>query len=366
MAGAELDSAAGFGTLLSAATRLRLAGGSATGATGFALDRAYLKLDLDPFSIQIGRDALALGPSVRSALMVSENAVPQDGVRLRLRPVALPFVPFIRFSAFYFLDRLREPQTFRGTLLDLVRGQFDFGDRVQLGGSRSLQLGGDGAPNYGGLEGFILEHFGRTRPGDNAGVENNRLSFDLSVRIPELRAARLYYELAFEDTRARFLNALEYDADHLLGLEVRALNAGPFRRLFVELEHTDYVSQEHSVFLTGMTNAGRTIGSALGPDGTSLWVRTDLQLGALQLSPWAEWLRFVSDLYGQTQAQGVFVTKVGPQEHRQRLGVDAFLPLRKDLQLSASFFGERIGNTDLVNGSTSFGAGMRAALIWTR
>src|SRR5438094_740110 len=83
--------------------------------------------------------------------------------------------------------------------LDSARAQLDFGDRVQLGGSRMLMLGGEGAPDYGGFTDFILEHFGRTHETPTGTAENNRLSFDLSVRLPELRGARLYYEIAFED-----------------------------------------------------------------------------------------------------------------------------------------------------------------------
>src|SRR5258708_34734074 len=131
--------------------------------------------------------------------MVSDNAVPQDGIRAQLHPVALPFAPWLRVSLFYFLDRLRGPQTFRGTLLDCTRAQLDFADRVQLGGSRLLQLGGDGAPDFGGFTGFILEHFGRGRGGGGVGTaEDNPLLFDLSIRFPELPRARLYYEIAFE------------------------------------------------------------------------------------------------------------------------------------------------------------------------
>src|SRR5439155_22169165 len=43
-AGIELDSAAGYGDLLTAATRIRLAGGSAQNADGLEIERAYLKL----------------------------------------------------------------------------------------------------------------------------------------------------------------------------------------------------------------------------------------------------------------------------------------------------------------------------------
>ena len=362
----ELDSEAGWGSLLTAATRARASAGTDRYASQLILDRAYLRFTAGPFLLQIGRDALALGPAVRAGLMVSSNAAPQDGIRAQLKPVALPFAPDIRISLLYFLDRLRDPQRFHGTLLDCTRAQLDFWNRVQLGGSRLLQIGGDGAPYYGGFTGFILEHFGRTREGVAQGTaENNRLSFDLAIRIPELRGARLYYEIAFEDTRKAFWNSVRYDADHLVGIELADLKLGAWRRLFIELEHTGWVSQEHSVFNTGMTNAGRTLGSALGPDGTSLWLRADFEAGRLVLSPWVEWLRFSGDQYGSDQTRGVFVTVVGPIEHRQRLGADTQVALTQSLALSGGVFGERIGNADLVNGSTKYSGGLRAALTWT-
>ena len=362
----ELDSEAGWGSLLTAATRARASAGTDRYASQLILDRAYLRFTTGPFLLQIGRDTLALGPAVRAGLMVSRNAAPQDGIRAQLKPVALPFVPGIRLSLLYFLDRLRDPQRFHGTLLDCTRAQLDFWDRVQLGGSRLLQIGGDGAPYYGGFTGFVLEHFGRAREGVAQGTaENNRLSFDLAIRIPELRGARLYYEIAFEDTRKAFWNSVRYDADHLVGIELADLKLGAWRRLYIELEHTGWVSQEHSVFTTGMTNAGRTLGSALGPDGTSLWLRADFEAGRLVLSPWVEWLRFSGDRYGSDEARGVFVTVVGPIEHRQRLGADAQVALTQSLALSGGVFGERIGNADLVNGSTKYSGGLRAALTWT-
>ncbi|HZX97526.1 MAG TPA: capsule assembly Wzi family protein [Myxococcales bacterium] len=359
----ELDSAAGWGNLLTAAVRLRASGGSASYASEVAVDRAYLKLETGPLALQAGRDVLAVGPSSRAGLMVSRNAAPQDGVRVQLHPVRIPFLPATKISFFYFLDRLREPQRFRGTIADLARAQLDFGDRIQLGGSRMLEVGGQGAPNYGGLSGFVKEHFGR---GGTGVAENNRLSFDLAVKLPELKGTRVYYEIAFEDTRKEFFpNSVQYDADHLIGVEVRGLRVGPLRRAFLELEHTGWVSQEHSTFTSGMTNAGHTFGSALGPDGGSLWIRADLQLGAILLSPWTEWLRFVSDTYATDDARGVFVTHSGELEHRQRVGADLQMPIAGIVLLTAGAFGERIGNADLVTGQTKYSAGLHVQLTFT-
>src|SRR5205085_4348403 len=82
------------------------------------------KLEYGPLLAQFGRDVLVLGPAVRGALMVSSNAAPQDGFRIQLRPVQLPLIP-MKLSLFYFIDRLRAPQRFPGTIADCMRIQFD-------------------------------------------------------------------------------------------------------------------------------------------------------------------------------------------------------------------------------------------------
>jgi len=276
-----------------------------------------------------------------------------------VHPIAL--TPWLRASLFYTLDVLRDPQTFSGTLMDLARLQVDLFDHLQLGGSRMLELGGDGAPDYGGLWGFVNEHFGRSLHIRAGGAENNRLALDAALRLPWL-GARLYAEITWEDTRSPFLNSAYYDADHLLGLELRSL-PGPLRRLFFEALQTSWISQEHGQFTSGLTNAGRTLGSALGPDGLSLWVRADLALGGAQLSPWFEWLRYSSDVYDVTDADGVFVIKRGPQEHRQRLGADLRLTAL-GLDWSAGLSGERTAGAGFVPGDTRFSLGARLLVAW--
>src|SRR2546428_12743560 len=89
----ELDSEAGWGSLLTAATRARASAGTDRYASQLILDRAYLRFTAGPFLLQIGRDTLALGPAAPAGRMVSRNAAPQDGIRAEPKPRALPFVP---------------------------------------------------------------------------------------------------------------------------------------------------------------------------------------------------------------------------------------------------------------------------------
>ena len=51
-------------------------------------------------------------------------------------------------------------------------------------------------------------------------------------------------------------------------------------------------------------------------------------------------------------------------EHRQRLGADLQAQLAPGWQLSGGLFAERVGNADLIEGSTRLNAGLRAALTY--
>src|SRR5437868_420740 len=298
--GVELDSSAGYGTWVSAFTRVRVMTGTHDYAEGLELDRAYLNFELGPLALEAGRDLQVLGPASRSALMLSNNVAPLDQVRISTsHPLNVlgENGSLLRFSARYFVARLRDPQRFHGTLLTGARAQLDWFDGLEFGGTRLLQLGGEGAPDFGGLGGFIKEHFIRQSGPTGVGVSNNRLSFDASYAFRSLRGARLYYELAFEDNRRQFFNTLEYQTDHLLGLEVTELDAAGRYGLLLEVQRTGFDSHEHSLFTTGMTNAGRTLGSALGPDAWSVYARGRIDLTRASLSPWLEWAHFASDTY---------------------------------------------------------------------
>ena len=131
-----------------------------------------------------------------------------------------------------------------------------------------------------------------------------------------------------------------------------------------EYLRTSRISQEHGTFTTGLTNAGRTLGSAEGPDALSLWLRADLALGTAQVSPWCEWLRYSSDLYRVTDADGVSVIGLGPQEHRQRAGVDARFDVL-GLAFSGGLFAERIGGAGYRVGAPRYSAGGRLLVSWS-
>ncbi|GAC1348249.1 MAG: hypothetical protein NVSMB23_28950 [Myxococcales bacterium] len=360
----EVDASAGFGRVLSATVRARLDLGNHGYAALAALDRASFKAQLGAVSLEAGRDVLALGPSFRGGLLWSRHAAPLDQLRVRLRPVALPFLDgdALRVSLLYFIGRLRQPVGRDGALVDGTRFQFDLFNRVQLGASRLLLFGGDGAPDVS-FSDFVVEHLHARYPG-GVPLGDNRVSADVAVSAPELWGARAYLEIAFEDFRRKFLNVLQIDTDYLAGLELRALPAGPLRRVFVEAATTGQVSEESPEWLTGFGGAGRPFGTPLGPTAQSVYLRGEFELPRARVSPWAEVLRFRNDTYVRNNdgAGGSRLDRVGTAERRGRLGLDVALPVSPSLSLDVTAFAERVWNSELVAGATRWNGGIVTAI----
>ena len=362
-AGVELDSAAGYGRWVSAFTRLRLEGGNHDYSRGFELDRAYLNAELGPVALEAGRDVQKLGPGARTSLMLGENAAPLDHVRISTsHPLELG-TEAVRLSLRYFVARLRDPQRFHGTLLTGARAQLDLFEGLQLGGTRLLELGGDGAPSFTFGQ-FVLEHLFRQGSSQGAGISNNRLSFDAAYTAKSLRGTRVYLELAFEDTRSQFLNTLEFDTDYLAGIEAPDLDGTKRLGLLVEVQRTGRSSQEHSTFTTGMTNLGRTLGSPLGPDTLSAFAQGRFDTDAASFAPWVEVARLSSDVYTATESGPVVRIRKGPAEKRLRGGIQASAPLRERVLLRVEGFAERVFTAGFDPATAAFNAGVMASLVW--
>jgi Capsule assembly protein Wzi len=302
----ELDSAGGYGEWLSFQSRLRARTG--TSNYGNDVDIDHLNVDLHPgsFRFEVGRDLLQLGPKSHTQVGWGDNAPPLDLVRASYENK--------RGGLMYIVGRLRDPQTFSGSLVTIARGELVLGP-VRLGAMQLLELEGDGAPHLGPWA-FIEEHFTRgdasAGPGDSS---NRRVGVDIDWQSS---FARFYYELMFEDWRRQFADALRYDADHVLGLE----RAG----LVIEWQSTGFRSMEHTPRVTGFTNAGRVVGSPLGPDAEALYVAQQLRVSkpeaemTITVAPWVEVVRLSSATYSYGLDQPIDRVTAGQAEMRYRVG----------------------------------------------
>lgn len=338
----ELDSRAGYSDWLSGGTRLRARLGAGAYGTDLDVDRAHVDAHVRGFGFEVGRDVFALGPGAHTNVGWSDNAPPLDFARARYATS--------RGGLFYLVGRLRGPQTYPGTLVTIARGEVRLGP-VTLGGMQLLQLEGEGAPHLGPWA-FVEEHVTRGDPSASpTDSSNRRVGLDASWRITGFGGARFYYELMFEDWRRQFVDALRYDADHVVGLE--------FPAVLFEWQKTGFRSMEHTPRITGFTNAGRTVGSPLGPDAQALYV----SLREHAITPWAELARLASDTYTYDFHQPIVRTSDGLAEFRIRVGVRGSRALSSHLRLDARALTETIFNIGFVH-ADRHGVGIELVLVW--
>jgi hypothetical protein len=365
----ELDTSAGYGRWVSAFMRVLLPMGSTNYNLGPHLERGYVNAELGPVAVEIGRDVLVLGPGQRAQMMVSEHAAPLDLVRISTsHPLKIPRIP-VAVEALLAVGRLRDPQRFHNTLVTVMRLQLDLFDQFELGATHLLQLEGDGGP-YLSFGDAIAEHFRRKGliPGGDytQDYSNRRLSFDSAYTFKFLRGARIYYELAFEDLRQQIVDAWVYDGDHLAGVHLAALTKSGKHGLTVEFQHIGSVSQTHNTYTSGLTNAGLTLGTPLGPDSWSLFAggRVDLPHHAW-LQPWVEFVRRSSDTYVHVDYGPIYRSAYGNEETRIRLGAQAQLMLCPAVRLNARVLYEHVDAFQFVPGATRDNGGGELAVTWT-
>ena len=339
----ELDTRAGYGSWVTAASRLRLRTGTSRYGSGFDVDRLHVDGAFSTVRLKVGRDVLVLGPG-RTQLGWGDNAVPLDQARVDAR-IGLA-------SGTYVLGRLRDPQTYPGDLVSIARGQLDLGS-VSVAGMQMLQLDGDGAPGFGFVD-FILEHFRRRDASASAtDSSNRRVGADVTWHIAGFGGARLYYEIMFEDWRKHFVDAIRYDADHVVGFANRDV--------LVEWQKTGVRSQEHTPRVTGFTNAGRVVGSPLGPDAESVWAGAQRGL----VRPWAEVVRFSSDTYKFIVDGPILHETRGVAEWRFRLGGTTEVPIRPGLVADVRAWVEHVEHLGFVVGQRRENVGVIGSVVWT-
>jgi hypothetical protein len=352
---AELDAAAGYGAWAAGAVRLRAQTGSDRYATALDLDRAYVNAELGPIAAELGRDAFALGPATHTQLGWGTNAPPLDHVRLSgARPLGLP--GRVHLNALYVLGRLAAPQTYPGNLVSIARAQLDIDDRFELGAMQLLMLGGDGAPGLGFWD-FVLEHVRRrdlsAGPNDSS---NRRVGLDVAAHIAGFGGARITYQLMFEDLRKHLVDAVRYDADHVLGVTTRWLA--------VEWQKTGVRAYEHIPRLTGFTTGGRIVGDPLGPDAQAVFIGGRIPTRWGVVMPWTEVARLATDRYTFVESGPILRISGGATELRFRIGARARIRLGHGLELDPEAALEDVERASFVPGARHINAMFRAALVW--
>src|SRR5450755_4403443 len=139
----EVNSAGGYGEWLTVESRLRVRTGTSNYGNDVDIDHLHVDLHAKGYRFEVGRDVLRLGPQSHTQVGWGDNAPPLDLVRASYENE--------RGGLMYVVGRLRDPQTFSGSLVTIARGELVLGP-VRVGGMQLLELEGDGAPHLGPWE----------------------------------------------------------------------------------------------------------------------------------------------------------------------------------------------------------------------
>jgi hypothetical protein len=94
-----------------------------------------------------------------------------------------------------------------------------------------------------------------------------------------------------------------------------------------------------------MTSGGHTVGSALGPDATSLYASPRLRVrDTVVLTPWTELIRIGSNTYAFPEEDAITSASAGLAEIRWRAGLGALAFLNRGFWLDAGGFFEHVHN----------------------
>lgn len=148
-------------------------------------------------SVQIGKLSTWYGPARHGSLILTNNAAPYPGVRIR-NPEPIPLTGWFRFLGnvqydFFAARMEKKPlyshSTFVGTRLAARPKPW-----LELGLTRVLHYGGDGRSN--GLSEFLTDYGGKNHPSDRS---NTLAGYDVTLTLPfRVQPVQIYWDRAGE------------------------------------------------------------------------------------------------------------------------------------------------------------------------
>jgi len=324
---------------------------------GFSLDKdtshgrllsGYGKLAFANTELEVGRDSLWWGPGFRGSMSFSNNASPLDQVRLSsAEPFRLPWLLSYLgpVKASLFIAQLEEDRDLSRAKVSGWRFGFAPSRFVELGFNRMFQFGGKGRGtlNPGQFLGLLVTQ-GSDIGGKTTNV-NNVMSFDGTIRIPDVekyiliaRDAAFYFDFGWDDTL--FGLFVPDKPGGIVGTYLAGILGDPKLDLRIEYAKTSDIQFTHSRYTSGFTYRGSPLSHFVGTDGTEIysrvsrWLRPDLLVG-LQVSR-AEVGSPLRDLLS------------APREKRDSFGVDVSYRVSSDSSIFLGYDFTRVRDRGFI------------------
>jgi hypothetical protein len=318
------------------------------------LIEGYGKVRGGPVELVAGREALWWGPGFHGSMLLSNNALGLDMVRLQTaNQVTLPWV--FRYlgpmKLAWFFGQFEEERDFPRTKLMGFRVDLAPVSWLELGFARTFMFGGDGRPQPPVYQWPALLVYSSDNNASNFSG-NNLFQIDASVRLanvgkylPFVRDVELYFDVGVDDTCCETA-FIPLKPGGLVGLYLPNLFQSPDTTFRVEYSRTTSFNFTHSTYTDGYVRKGQVMSHFEGTSGEDLFFRLTQRLKP-QLMVGIE-----VDLArrGQTQAGLAFSTK----EINRHFGVDLSYQHSKNLSLQLGARLEWVRNRDFVAGDNDF------------
>jgi hypothetical protein len=149
------------------------------------------------FSVQAGKISTWYGPGRNGALILTNNAAPYPGVRLR-NPEPIPLTGWFSFLGNvqydFFAARMEKTPQFSHHTFVGMRLAARPKPWLEVGASRILHYGGEGRSN--GLSEFLTDFKGKNNPADRS---NTLAGYDITVTLPfRYQPVQAYWDRAGE------------------------------------------------------------------------------------------------------------------------------------------------------------------------
>ena len=320
-----------------------------TDQTGRVVE-GYLKLKLNNLAIRIGRESIWWGPGYHGSMIFSDNAPPMDQIRIgTAEPMILPsFLKYLgptRLELLY--ARQDANQVHPNAILGSWRMDFSPSPLLELGYSRTVQMGGQGRPPMSTLNYF--EALFRSSDDVNSKYQTNQLyTVDANLRLhdvdrvfPLSRDLSLYAEMEVDDTCCSNI-VWPIKPGYMVGLYLPNFLQRNDSELRVEWATSTSIDYTHAIWTDGISYQGFPIAHYMGTRAQDLYIRgTERILPNLQIGSELGYAKVGSTEFAQVNL---------PREDLKYVGVDISYRPIPALSLLLGYRYERIDNQDFVAG----------------
>ena len=261
------------------------------------LRSGYGKFKLWDAELLVGRESLWWGPGFRGSMSFSSNAFPLDQVKLSsAEPFHLPWL--LKYlgpmKAAVFAAQLEDNRDISRAKVAGWRINMAPSRYFEFGFSRLFMFGGKSRDTVTPGDFFQLLFSQGSDVQDSARNVNNVMSFDGTLRIPDVkryilfaRDAAFYFDFGWDDTKFGLL--MPDRPGGIVGTYLTGLFGDSKMDLRLEYAQTSEIQFNHNIYTSGFNNRGSPLSHFIGTDGSEMfarisrWINPDFLFG-LQLS----------------------------------------------------------------------------------